>query len=164
MPAGHEPGAWSRSRRGARTAWAVFRGQFQHTLDDKGRVILPARFRDALSSDVVLTRGFDHCVDVWPQAEYDRKVEQSRRLPRERRVNRAYRRMLTASAHDHTLDSQGRLVVPAHLREYAGLDRDLVVNGDDEKIEIWDRERWEAYTAENEAEIASMDLDLDDLQ
>lgn len=142
-------------QRGRRqTGRDVFLGEFQHTLDDKGRVILPARFRERLSSGLVLTRGLDRCIDVWPRAAYEKRVEEMRRYPREDKRARLHARMLTAGAIDQVPDSQGRIVIPLRLREYAGLDRDLSVNGTDDRVEIWDRATWDRYLDTGETDFA----------
>jgi MraZ protein len=134
----------------------MFLGEHQHTLDEKGRVILPARFRDRLSSGLVFVPGQDRCVDVYPTAVFERRVEELRRLPREDQRARAYLRILMAGAHQDSPDGQGRVVVPPRLREYAGLDRELTVVGADEKVEIWDRAAWETYRTEAESDFAGL--------
>lgn len=133
----------------------MFLGDFQHTLDDKGRVILPSRFRERLAAGLVLTRGYDRCIEVWTRAAYERRVEELRKHPREDRRARMQMRMFTSSASDQAADAQGRIVVPAPLREYAGLDRDLAVIGADDHVEIWDRTTWDEYLTANEDEFAA---------
>lgn len=139
----------------------MFLGEFQHTLDDKGRVILPARFRERLSSGLIVTRGMDRCLDVWPRSAYERRVEETRAMPREHRRARWHRRLLTSGAHDDVPDSQGRIVIPAALRQYAGLSRELMVCGTDDKVEIWDLERWEEELEQAEMDYATLDEPLD---
>ena len=135
----------------------MFLGEHQHTLDGKGRVILPARFRDRLAGGVVLTIGDDRCIDVFPHAEYERQV---RRLQEEveagtKSVKRL--RIFSARAFEEVPDGQGRVTIPQKLREYARLDRELTVNGAVSKIQIWDRAVWEAYEADAEAVFAEGD-------
>ncbi len=139
----------------------MFLGEHQHTLDDKGRVILPARFRDRLSAGLVLAPGQDRCIDVYPAANFERRIEDLRSVPREGREARRYLRILLAGAHQDSPDGQGRVTVPPRLREYAGLDRDLTVVGADEKVEIWDRRNWEDYREEAEAAFAGLDAPFD---
>lgn len=139
----------------------MFLGEFQHTLDDKGRVILPARFRERLSTGLVVTRGMDRCLDVWPRSAYEKRVEETRALPREHRRARWHRRLLTSGAHDDVPDSQGRIVIPTRLRDYAGLDRDLVVCGNDDKVEIWDAAAWAEELELAEADFADLDEPLE---
>jgi MraZ protein len=131
--------------------------QFQHTLDDKGRVILPARYRERLSSGLVITRGMDRCLDVWPIAEFEKRVEEVASRPVESRQARRRQRMLLSGAHDDVPDSQGRIVIPSVLREYAGLERELMVVGMRNKVEIWDRTRWEQEELEAEQDFAETD-------
>lgn len=135
----------------------MFLGEHQHTLDDKGRVILPARFRDRLAGGLVFVPGQDRCIDVYPVATFERRVEELRSLPREDQRTRAYLRVLLAGAHQDTPDSQGRVTVPPRLRAYADLDRDLTVVGADEKVEVWDRATWEDYRDRAESQFADLD-------
>ena len=131
--------------------------QFQHTLDDKGRVILPARHRERLLSGLVITRGMDRCLDVWPIGEFEKRVEEVASRPQESKQARRRQRMLLSGAHDDVPDSRGRIVIPAVLREYAGLERDLVIVGMRNKVEIWDRTRWEQEQLEAEDDFAETD-------
>lgn len=123
----------------------MFLGEHQHTLDDKGRVILPARFRDKLHGGVVLTVAKDRCIDVFPHAEFERQVNQLQDKVEAGEVPLSDLRMFSAKAFEQVPDSQGRVTIPPALREYARLDRDLTVNGAVRSIQIWDREAWEAY-------------------
>lgn len=138
----------------------MFTGEHQHTLDAKGRVILPARYRDRLGGGLVLAPGQDRCIDVYPMAVFERRVEHLRSLPREDGRNRAYLRVFLAGAHQETPDGQGRVVIPQRLREYAALERDLTIAGVDERIEIWDRETWEDYRARAEQQFSGVDTPL----
>jgi MraZ protein len=120
----------------------MFLGEYQHSLDAKGRVILPARFRDQLAAGAFVTKGRGGCLSVFTQEEFEDVAstvrEQSRRGAKE--LNAA--RVFFSGAADVTPDRQGRVALPANLREYAGLTRDVVVLGVFSRIEIWDRERW----------------------
>jgi MraZ protein len=135
----------------------VFLGEHQHTLDVKGRVILPARFRERLSSGLVFAPSQDHCIDVYPLTAFERRVEELRTVPREDQRAREYLRLFLAGAQEEKPDAQGRVTVPARLREYAGLEKDLSINGADEKVEIWDRATWEAYRDRAEDAFANLD-------
>jgi MraZ protein len=135
----------------------VFLGEHQHTLDAKGRVILPARFRERLSSGLVFAPSQDRCIDVYPMTAFERRIEELRAIPREDQRARAYLRVLMAGAQEDRPDAQGRVTIPPRLREYAGLDKELTVNGADDKVEIWDRATWERYRAEAEDAFASLD-------
>jgi MraZ protein len=135
----------------------MFLGEHQHTLDGKGRVILPSRFRDRLSSGLVFAPSQDRCIDVYPLTDFERRVEELRAVPREEQRARAYLRVFLAGAHEEKPDAQGRVTIPTRLREYAGLDRDLTVNGADIKVEIWAREVWEEYRSQAEDAFANLD-------
>lgn len=135
----------------------MFLGEHQHTLDDKGRLILPARFRDRLASGLVFAPSQDRCLDVYPLTAFERRVEELRAVPREDQRARAYLRVFLAGAHEEKPDAQGRVTVPPRLRDYAGLERDLTVNGADEKVEIWDRGTWDAYRDMAEDAFANLD-------
>jgi MraZ protein len=123
----------------------VFLGEHQHSLDAKGRVILPARFRERLSSGLVFAPSQDRCIDIYPLTVFEKRVEELREVPREDQRARAYLRLFLAGAHEEKPDAQGRVVIPPRLRNYAGLDKELTINGADEKVEVWDRLAWEAY-------------------
>ena len=135
----------------------MFLGEHQHTLDVKGRVILPARFRDRLASGLVFAPSQDRCIDVYPLTAFERRVEELRAVPREDQRARAYLRVFLAGAQEEKPDGQGRVTIPPRLREYAGLDKDLTVNGADEKVEIWDRSTWDAYRGMAEDAFANLD-------
>ncbi len=135
----------------------MFLGEHQHTLDAKGRVILPSRFRERLASGLVFVPSQDRCIDVYPLIAFERRVEELRSVPREDQRARSYLRVLLAGAHEEKPDSQGRVTIPGRLRDYAGLTRDLTVNGADEKVEIWDRELWDAYRQTAEEAFANLD-------
>ena len=135
----------------------MFLGEHPHTLDAKGRVILPARFRERLASGLVFAPSQDRCIDVYPLIGFERRVEELRSLPREDQRARTYLRVFLAGAHEEKPDAQGRVTIPPRLRAYAGLDRDLTVNGADEKLEIWDRTTWESYRERAEEAFATLD-------
>jgi MraZ protein len=135
----------------------VFLGEHQHTLDAKGRVILPARFRERLASGLVFAPSQERCIDVYPLIAFERRVEQLRTVPREDQRARGYLRVFLAGAHEEKPDAQGRVTIPPRLREYAGLTKDLTVNGADEKLEIWDRATWDDYRTQAEVAFANLD-------
>ncbi|MBI3998860.1 MAG: division/cell wall cluster transcriptional repressor MraZ [Armatimonadetes bacterium] len=120
----------------------MLRGEFEYALDDKGRVVLPPRFRRVLGDQVVVTRGIDKCVSVYSPAEWAKVEEALRRLPtRERDVVR----YMLAGAVDLELDRQGRITLPAHLRQHAGIEREVMVVGLISRVEIWSQPNWQAY-------------------
>lgn len=132
----------------------MFVGDFTPRLDDKGRLTLPAKFRPLLSKGVVITRGQERCLYVYPQEDFVRVAESLRAKNGSSPELRAYARMLGSSGAHEVPDKQGRITVSAKLREYAGLDRDCVVIGAVTRVEIWDTAAWAAYEAEQEAQYA----------
>ena len=135
----------------------MFLGTHTPRLDEKGRLILPARYRDDLAGGVVITKGQERCLYVFPPTEFRRIAEQLQNQPVTNKAARAYGRVFFASAHDEVPDKQGRVTIPAHLREYAGLDRDVAVIGASNRVEIWDVQAWEAYVANNEEGFATIE-------
>ena len=123
----------------------MFLGEYQHTLDPKGRVILPSAFRDELEDGLVVTVGPDRCLVVHPTADWARRIDELRQLRTTSAEERAYVRVVTASAHPGELDRTGRITLPGRLREYAGLTKDVTVVGADQRLELWDTSRWESY-------------------
>ena len=128
-------------------AYAPFLGTFTPRLDDKGRLILPAKFRPQLAPGLVVTRGQDRCLFVFPMGEFQRMHEQIRTAPVTSKQARDYLRVFLSGAHDEIPDKQGRLSIPAPLRTYAGLRRDVAVIGAGTRVEIWDAQAWETYLA-----------------
>ena len=126
----------------------MFLGTHTPRLDDKGRLFLPAKFRDELSEGLVVTRGQERCLYVWPSAEFRSFTEQLRKAPVTNKSARTFMRMLFAA------DKQGRVTLPPMLREYAGLNRECVVIGAFNRVEIWDSEAWNTYSAEQEPAFA----------
>jgi MraZ protein len=132
----------------------VFLGTYEPRLDDKGRLILPAKFRDQLAPGVVLTRGQERCLYAFPVSEFESMHERLRQAPVTSKQARDYLRVFLSGASDEVPDKQGRITIPANLRQYAGLDRDLAVIGAGSRIEVWDAIAWETYLAEQEVAFA----------
>jgi MraZ protein len=128
----------------------VFLGTHTPRLDEKGRLILPAKYREELTRGIVLTKGEERCLYVFPQSEFDQIAAGRRPEPRDAKPERGYNRVFFASAEDAIPDRQGRITIPPALREYAALQRDCVVIGNNTRLEIWDSEAWDAYLAEQE--------------
>lgn len=126
-------------------------GEYAHTIDDKNRLTLPARFRQAFADGVVLARGLEGCVTVYPRGDWQALVRSRLdALDPLSRETRTLRRYFYAGAADGELDKQGRVMVPPSLLKHAGLDREVVVAGLHDHLEIWDRPTWEAQLAEVE--------------
>ena len=136
---------------------ARFLGEYRHTLDPKGRLILPAAFRESLQEGLVMTVGVDNCLTVHPVDDWERVLGGLRALRTTDRRERAFVRVIISSAHAETPDRQGRVTIPPRLRQYAGLSKDVTVVGGDSRAEIWDSERWESYRDEAMQTFANTD-------
>ena len=128
----------------------MFLGTHRPRLDEKGRLFLPAKYRDELASGLVITKGQERCLYVFPAAEFQRLTEELRSTPVTGKAVRDYSRVFFASASDEIPDKQGRITVPPALRGYAGLQRDCAVIGANTRLEIWDAQAWETYLAAQE--------------
>jgi MraZ protein len=135
----------------------MFLGTHNPRLDDKGRVILPAKFREGLAEGVVITKGQERCLYVFPEAEFTRIAEALQMAPMSSKTARAYSRVFFASAHDEVPDKQGRVTIPPRLREYAGLDRELAVIGASNRVEIWNTQTWDDYLEASEEAFADIE-------
>jgi len=133
----------------------MFLGTHSPKLDEKGRIILPAKFRDELASGVVVTRGQENCLYVFSSREFDELHDRIRQAPVTSKIARDFLRVFLSGASSETPDRQFRITVPANLRSYAGLDRELAVIGAGNRIEIWDSEAWNAYLSANEESFAN---------
>jgi MraZ protein len=128
----------------------VFLGTHTPRLDEKGRLFLPAKYRDELAPGLILTKGQERCVYVFPVPEFERITEALRTAPVTAKGLRDYSRVFFASASDEVPDKQGRITIPPALREYATLDRDCVVIGANTRLEIWDAQAWAGYLDQQE--------------
>jgi MraZ protein len=130
----------------------MFIGEFNHTIDEKGRMNMPAKFRRDVKEGVVVTRGLDHCLFVYPKAEFQKMAEKLSQLPISQNKSRAIARLMLAGAMDVELDGQGRIMLPEYLRQYAGAKKHVVVAGLYNRIEIWDEDAWREYRTATENE------------
>lgn len=120
----------------------MFLGEFEHTIDDKGRVAIPARFREELGERFVLTRGFEQCLQAFPRSMWEALSEKVDRLPIGSPQARNMRRILFSPAAEVEIDRQGRILIPQGLREYAGLAEEVLITGMNTYFELWSGERW----------------------
>ena len=134
----------------------MFLGTYSPRLDEKGRLFLPAKFRDELAGGLVITKGQERCLYVFSAAEFGRLTERLREAPLTAKGARDYSRVFFASAHDEVPDKQGRVTVPAPLREYAGLARDCAVIGANTRVEIWDAAAWTDYLTGQEEQFSTL--------
>ncbi len=124
----------------------MFIGEHQHSLDDKGRLIMPSKFRDDLGLDFVMTKGLDSCLFVYPKEEWKIIEEKLKTLPLTNKDARAFIRFFFAGASECSLDKQGRVLIPQNLREHANINKEAVVIGVSTRLEIWSKDEWENYT------------------
>jgi MraZ protein len=120
----------------------VFLGEYEHNMDDKGRLAVPSRFREDLGEGVVVTRGFDRCLMCFPKPTFERLAQQVSALSLGQEDARQMRRLLFSGAADAALDKQGRILIPGNLRDYAGLGDHVIVAGLNTHFEIWSTDRW----------------------
>ena len=125
-------------------------GEYQHNLDTKGRMAVPAKFREKLSAGAIITRGIDNCLFIFANAEWEELAKKLMALPLAQANSRAFVRLMLAGASDVELDHQGRILIPDYLRKYAGIKKEVIVAGLYNRIEIWDEKSWEAYKTKTE--------------
>ena len=141
----------------------MFIGEYYHNLDAKGRIIIPAKFRDELNGTFILTRGLDGCLTIYSTEKWEKIFEEINKLPETKKSTRQYIRMLTANACECTLDNQGRILIPANLSGSVNITKECVVVGANSHVEIWDKATWNAYmddASENFEDIAESLSDL----
>jgi len=139
-------------------------GEYQHSIDDKGRIIIPAKFRDSLGDKFIVTRGLDNCLFVYPLSEWSVLEQKLKALPLMKSDARAFSRFFFSGATECELDKQGRVNLPNTLCDYAKLDKDCVVIGVSNRVEIWSKKTWEGFFNESEEsfnEIAEKLVDFD---
>lgn len=134
----------------------MFIGEYQHTLDDKGRIIIPSRFRDDLGDGFVMTKGLDNCLFVYPKSEWNVLEEKLKTLPLTNRDARAFIRFFFSGATECILDKQGRVLIPANLREHSKLDKDAVIIGVATRMEIWSKDEWDSYNDDDNLSYESI--------
>lgn len=129
----------------------MFIGEFQHNLDNKGRIAVPAKFRNKLTGGAIVTRGLDHCLFVFSNKDWEVLAQKLIALPLAQANSRAFARLMLAGAVDAELDKQGRILIPDYLRGYAGLKKQAAIAGLYNRIEIWDSESWKQYKTKTES-------------
>jgi MraZ protein len=133
----------------------MFLGEYAHTIDEKGRLTLPAKYRVELASGVVVTRGLDKCLFVFPMSEWQKLSESISGLPMTDVQAREFRRLLFSGATDADLDKQGRVLLPQYLRDYAGLDGNVIVAGLNTYMEIWAPDTWNTIRANFDSGVSA---------
>ncbi|WP_371381756.1 division/cell wall cluster transcriptional repressor MraZ [Sporomusa aerivorans] len=141
----------------------MFMGEYLHSIDNKGRLILPAKFREELGERFIATKGLDNCLFVYTCAEWAILEEKLKKLPLAKPEARAFVRFFFSGAAELECDKQGRVLLPPNLREHARLDKDVVVIGVSTRIEIWDKTAWEDYNCQISPTVAEIAETLADL-
>ena len=138
-------------------------GEFNPSIDSKGRLIIPSKLRDSLGEHFVITKGMDGCLFVYPENEWEAFEEKLRTLPLTNKKARDFKRFFLGSAVDGEIDKQGRVLLSSSLRTYAGLEKEVVLAGVLDKVEIWSKEAWDARTNDIEENIEDIASDMEDL-
>lgn len=141
----------------------MFIGEYNYTIDLKGRVAIPSKLRKVLSKGAVLTRGLDNCLFIFSLNDWQQMAEKIKGLPLSQANSRAFSRLMLAGAMDVKLDSQGRVLIPDYLRKYAGLRKKIVLAGVYNRLEVWDEKEWEKYKKRTEKESGDIAERLGDL-
>ena len=131
----------------------MFMGEYNHTIDAKGRLIIPSKFREVLGEEFVITKGLDGCLFAYDNQEWNAFEEKLRALPLSRKDNRQFARFFLAGAAEVEVDKQGRILIPSNLREFAGLLKDVVLVGVASRVEIWSKEKWDSLQEEDDEAV-----------
>lgn len=134
----------------------MFIGEYQHSIDSKGRLIIPAKFREDLGDVFIITKGLDNCLFVYPKSEWTILEEKLKLLPLTRKDARAFVRFFFSGATECELDKQGRILIPGNLREHCKIDKDAVIIGVSNRVEIWSKEEWELYNDDEDLSYESI--------
>ncbi len=134
----------------------MFIGEYNHNVDDKGRMAIPVKFRRELNKGAVVTRGLDNCLFLYTKTEWEKLAEKLAALPISQSNTRAFSRLMLAGAMDVELDKQGRVILPEYLRTFAGIKKSLVIAGLYNRLEIWDTDVWNKYKNQTEAESGAI--------
>ncbi len=141
----------------------MFLGEYQHSLDPKGRITVPSKFREQLGEKFVATKGLDNCIFLYPMEEWSIIEEKLRSLPFTRADVRSFARFFFSGASELEIDRQGRTLIPLNLREYATIDKELIIIGVGSRVEIWAADKWGKYTADAESSYEAIAESLVDL-
>ena len=133
----------------------MFMGEYHHSIDVKGRIIIPSKLRDELGENFIVTRGLDGCLFLYPKTHWDIIIGKYKNLP-DTKDKRQFLRIFLSGATTCEYDKQGRINIPKPLVDYAGLSKDCIIIGVDEKLEIWSKERWEAFISVNEENMSEI--------
>lgn len=141
----------------------MFIGEYQHNIDEKGRLAMPVKFRAKMSEGAVVTKGLDNCLSVYTVEEWDKIAKKLADMPLTNPASRAFARLMLAGATQVNIDKQGRIVLPAYLRKYADLSGATVVAGLYSRVEIWSDSNWDKYKSETEGDASGIAERLEEL-
>lgn len=141
----------------------MFIGEYNHSVDTKGRVSLPARFRDDLSANFYITKGLESCLFIYDEEEWKTIDSKMRQLRVTAKAARSFSRLFYGSAQEISTDKQGRILIPNALRDYAEIDKEVVIIGVSNRIEIWDKDKWDDYMATTSVSYEDLAEELEDL-
>jgi len=141
----------------------MFIGEYRHSIDEKGRLAVPAKFRTSLKTGAIVTRGLDGCLYVYTVTEWKKLADKLAELPMSKSNSRAFARLMLAGAMDVRLDKQGRIILPDYLRKYGGLRKNVVVAGLYNHLEIWDVAAWQTYKTQTEKDSGQIAEQLGEL-
>lgn len=142
----------------------MFIGEYQHTIDEKGRLAMPVKFRAQMAEGAVITKGLDNCLSVYTLSEWQKLAEKLASMPFTQAASRAFARMMLAGATQVVPDKQGRVNIPSYLREYAGISGQVVVAGLYSRVEIWSQKNWQEYKAKTESDSVAIAEELSNLR
>mgnify|MGYP006426175879 CR=1 FL=1 len=140
-----------------------FIGEYNHSIDEKGRLAVPTKFRSDLAKGAVVTRGLDSSLFLLPLEEWGKLSDKIASLPLGQARSRAFARLMLAGAMDVRLDKQGRFVIPEYLRDYASLKKGVVIVGVHSRLEVWDKDKWEAYRTQTEKDAVDIAEELGEM-
>jgi len=143
--------------------WIMIIGQYNYNLDPKKRLTIPTKFRSVLAEGAVLTRGIDGCLFLYPQKQWDVLADKLSKLPLSQSSARSFARVMLAGAMDVAVDSLGRILIPDYLKEYARLNKKVVIAGLFDRIEIWDEDRWQKYGQTTDTQVGDIAEGLKEL-
>ncbi len=142
----------------------MFMGEYQHNIDIKGRMIVPAKFRDGLGESFVLTRGLDQCLFAYPMEEWKVLEEKLKKLPLTKKDARTFTRFFFSGAIECEVDKQGRINIPQTLRTYSNLEKECIIIGVSNRVEVWAKDKWDEFMSDSEEsfeELAENLMDFD---
>ncbi|MBQ9318704.1 MAG: division/cell wall cluster transcriptional repressor MraZ [Bacilli bacterium] len=133
----------------------MFMGEYHHSIDDKGRIIIPSKLREGLKDNCIITRGLDGCLFIYPQDEWNNVINKYKELP-DTKEKRQFMRIFLSGASICEYDKQGRINVPKPLIDYANLEKDCIIIGVDERLELWSKDKWNSFIDSNEEAMSTI--------